>query len=151
MTERLVDVMDRNGSVLHTYPITLEDSSQAGDDSAYIAKALEAAGYGGLVSNSELGGLSGRIHVARGGQMAAYGDEVDGASETKISLEQSIRERAYLLWEQDGSPEGFAEKYWYDALDHHMRERAYALWERAGRPEGGAEEYWHQVREFEAW
>lgn len=26
--------------------------------------------------------------------------------------EQNIRERAYQLWEQDGSPEGQADEYW---------------------------------------
>jgi hypothetical protein len=47
MTERLVDVMDGSGNVLHTYAITLSESGSA-DDSAYQAKALEAAAHGRL-------------------------------------------------------------------------------------------------------
>lgn len=31
-----------------------------------------------------------------------------------------------------------------------VRERAYLLWERAGRPEGRAEEFWEQARRDEA-
>jgi hypothetical protein len=31
--------------------------------------------------------------------------------------EQRIRERAYRLWEADGSPEGKAEHYWYQAQE----------------------------------
>ncbi|MEA3091855.1 MAG: hypothetical protein QOJ04_6583, partial [Caballeronia sp.] len=35
------------------------------------------------------------------------------------------------------------------ALDQHLRDRAYVLWEQAGRPEGGADEYWRSIRDFE--
>jgi hypothetical protein len=49
MTERLVDVLDSSGSVIHTYPITLGELGDAADDSAYEAKALEAAAQGQLV------------------------------------------------------------------------------------------------------
>jgi hypothetical protein len=42
MTERLVDVLNSSGAVLHTYPITLRESGIPPDDSAYQAKALEA-------------------------------------------------------------------------------------------------------------
>ncbi|MFM0197484.1 hypothetical protein PQQ65_30715 [Paraburkholderia strydomiana] len=45
MTERLVDVIDSNGTVLHTYPITLGEPGCA-DDSEYLGKALEAAAHG---------------------------------------------------------------------------------------------------------
>ncbi|MEA3123687.1 MAG: hypothetical protein QOD67_706 [Caballeronia sp.] len=150
MAKRLVDVLDSNGAVLHTYPVTLGDLGDVVDDAAYEAKALEAAAHGRLVSDSELGGLTARIHIGRGGQMAPYGDDVASASETKMGLVQSVRERAYSLWERDGSPEGRADEYWHRALDEHLRERAYVLWEQAGRPEGGADEYWRRIREFEA-
>jgi hypothetical protein len=33
-------------------------------------------------------------------------------SDTKQEIEQRIRERAYLLWEQDGCPDGHANQYW---------------------------------------
>jgi hypothetical protein len=90
------------------------------------------------------------MHISRGGQMAPYGDDLAGGSETRASLEQTVRERAYLLWEQDGMPEGRADEYWHRALDQHLRERAYVLWEQAGCPDGGADEYWHRIRNFEA-
>jgi hypothetical protein len=149
MVERLVDVLDGSGAVLHTYPITIE-SSDAADDAAYKAKALEAAAHGRLVPDAELATLTARMHVSRGGQMAPYGDDRPGSSETKMGLEQAIRERAYCLWEQDGCPEGRAEEYWHRALDQHLRERAYVPWEQEGRPEGRADEYWRRIRDFEA-
>ncbi|MEA3114325.1 MAG: hypothetical protein QOG58_4124, partial [Caballeronia sp.] len=121
MTERLVEVLDSSGSVIHTYPITLGELGDAADDSAYEAKALEAAAQGQLVPDAGLGSLTARMHVNRGGQMAAYGDDIDSRSETKVGLEQEIRERAYLLWEKDGRPAGYADEYWHRALDQHLR------------------------------
>ena len=38
------------------------------------------------------------------------------------SFEQSVRETAYFLWEQDGRPEGREEEYWYRALERTHRE-----------------------------
>ncbi|WP_158802552.1 DUF2934 domain-containing protein [Acidisoma sp. L85] len=69
--------------------------------------------------------------------------------ETKPSLEQGVREHAYLLWERDGCPEGRADEYWHQAHEHHLRERAYVLWEQEGRPEGRGDEYWHRTVNFE--
>lgn len=150
MAEQLVDVLDGAGKVLHTYRITLATTAGPADDAAYVAKALEAAANGRLVPDSELGTLTARIHVSRGGQMAPVGDMVAADSETKFGLEQSVRERAYLLWEQAGRPEGRADEFWHRALDEHLRERAYVLWVQAGRPEGGADRYWQQVAEFQS-
>jgi Protein of unknown function (DUF2934) len=149
MTERLVDVINSSGAVLHTYPITLGALDNAPDDAEYEAKALEAAAHGRLVPDAELGSLTARIHVGRGGQMAPYGDNVEKSSETKLGLEQSVRERAYLLWEKDGCPEGRAEEYWHRALDQHLRERAYVLWQQEGSPEGRQDEYWRRLRDFQ--
>lgn len=36
-----------------------------------------------------------------------------------------------------------------DAAEHRVRERAYLLWEREGRPEGRAEEFWDHARRQE--
>jgi hypothetical protein len=150
MAERLVDVLGKNGNVIHTYPITLAESDAA-DDAKYKAKALEAAANGQLVPDADLKSLTARIHVGRGGHMGPYGDTLAGDSQTKIGLEQTVREHAYLLWEQDGRPKGRAEEYWHRALDQHLRERAYVLWQQEGSPEGRAEEYWHRVLDFEAY
>ncbi|WP_111934418.1 DUF2934 domain-containing protein [Paraburkholderia bryophila] len=38
--------------------------------------------------------------------MAPYDDDVASSSETNLAREQSVRERAYFLWEQDGRPAG---------------------------------------------
>jgi hypothetical protein len=150
MTERLVDVIDGSGAVLHTYPITLSESGNAPDDSEYEAKALEAAAHGRLVPDAELGALTARMHVSRGGQMAPYGDDLQKDSETKLGLDQAVRERAYFLWENDGRPDGRAQEYWYRALDQHLRERAYVLWQQEGSPEGRQDEYWRRLVDFQA-
>jgi hypothetical protein len=34
--------------------------------------------------------------------------------------------------------------------EHHLRERAYLLWEREGRPEGHAHEFWERACQEEA-
>ena len=105
MVERLVDVLGKNGNVIHTYPITLAESDAA-DDARYEAKALEAAANGQLVLDADLDSLTAKIHVSRGGPLALYGDTLANDSQTKVGLGQAVRERAYLLWEQDGRPEG---------------------------------------------
>ncbi|WP_159351440.1 DUF2934 domain-containing protein [Roseomonas harenae] len=149
MAERLVDVLDSHGMVIHTYPITLDKSGGDVSDAEYEAKALEAAAHGQLVPDAELGSLTARMHLSRGGPMQPYGDEISTTSETKLGLEQAVRERAYFLWEQEGRLEGRADEYWHRALDQHLRERAYVLWQQEGSPEGGADEYWHRLREFQ--
>ncbi|MBK5124321.1 DUF2934 domain-containing protein [Burkholderia sp. R-69980] len=115
--ERLVDVLDSSGAVIHTYPITLGQAGDEENGAAYEAKALEAAAHGRLVSDAELGSLTARMHVSRGAQMAHCGDELASSSETKAGLEQSVRERAYFLWQQDGCPGGRAEEYWRRVRD----------------------------------
>jgi hypothetical protein len=150
MTKRLVDVLDGTGSVLHTYPITLGELGDAPDDAAYEAKALEAAANGRLVPDDEFAHLTARIHVTRGGQMSSYGDDVQSNSETKVGLEQAVRERAYALWKEDGGPEDRANEYWHRAFDELLRERAYVLWQQDGSPEGRANEYWERLVKFQA-
>ena len=150
MPERLVDVLNSNGLVLHTFPVTLEDLGKTPDDAEYEAKALAAAAHKQLVPDAELGSLTARMHVGRGGQMAPYGDHLDSDSETKVGLDRIVRELARSLWEQDGRPEGRSEEYWHRALDQRLRERAYVLWQQEGSPEGRADEYWRRVRDFEA-
>lgn len=148
--QRLVDVMNGSGTVLHTYPITLDESGDAERDSLYEAKALEAAAHSHLVPEDEIQRLTARLHISRSGQMSPYGDDVEPSSETKQGLEQSVRERAYALWELDGRPDGLSETYWQRALDQHLSARAYALWQREGCPDGRAEEFWQRTVNFEA-
>lgn len=150
MAERLVDVFDNSGRVLHTYPITLDEAEGPVGDAEYQAKALKAAAHGQLVPDADLAGLTARMHHSRGGRMQPYGDDISTASETKPALEQDVRERAYAIWEKEGRPEGRAEEFWHRALDQHLRERAFVLWQQEGSLEGRAEEDWDQTREFEA-
>ena len=55
------------------------------------------------------------MHVSRGGQLTPYGDPHGVLAETKAGLDQVVRERAYLLWEQAGRPEGRADDFWHQA------------------------------------
>jgi hypothetical protein len=148
MPERLVDILNRRGLTVHTYPITLE--GPAVSDVNYETKALEAAAHGQLVPDRDLGELTARVHISRGGHLQPFGDDVDSSSETKEGLEQEIRERAYFLWEQDGCPEGQSEDYWARALDQHLRDRAYVLWQQRGSHEERGDANWFRTEQFEA-
>jgi hypothetical protein len=150
MVERLVDVYGSHGVVIHTYPVTLPATDLLPSEAGYEAKALEAAAHGRLVPDSELGTLTARMHVSRGGQMEPFGDTISNTSETKLGLEQAIRERAYCLWDNDGRPEGRSEEYWNRALEQHLKDRSYVSWQQEGSPSGGADERWDRTREFQA-
>ena len=66
--------------------------------------------------------------------------------------EQHIRERAYLLWVEEGKPEGKAAVHWELAkLLNEMHERrisvhAYNIRLDEGKPEGKAQEHWERAR-----
>lgn len=149
MSERLVDVLNSRDTVLHTYPITLGDPNTASGTVGYEEKALQAAAYAHLVPDADLNGLTTRMHVSRGGPLTSYGDGQDILDQTKQSLDQIVRERAYWLWQQEGCPDGQADDYWRRAHDQHLRERAYFLWLQNGCPEGQADDHWHQTSAFE--
>jgi hypothetical protein len=146
MPERLVDVEKQGAKVLHTFPVTI---SHPAAEEAFKQKALEAAGHAKLVPNEALKSLNATMHASRGGQLTPYGDPNGVLAETKAGLDQVVRERAYLLWEQAGRPDGRADDFWRQAQHQRFSERAYALWEREGCPEGKADEYWYRTRAFE--
>jgi hypothetical protein len=139
MPERLVDVETQGSKVLHTFPVTI---SAPAVEEAFKEKALEAAGNAKLVPNEELGGLSAKMHISHGGQLTAHGDPHGVLAETKAGLDQFVRKHAYVLWEQTGRPDGYADDFWHQAQHQRFCERAYALWAREGRPEGKADEHW---------
>ena len=89
------------------------------------------------------------MHVSRGHQLTPYGEPHGVLAETKAGLDQVVRERAYLLWEQAGQPDGRADDFWRQAQHQRFCERAYALWEREGCPEGKADEHRFRTRAFE--
>ena len=71
MTERMVDVMDKTGTVLHTYPISLSASSApigapppGPRDGDYEKAALSAARTAKLVRESDFASLKTRVHQA---------------------------------------------------------------------------------------
>jgi len=71
MTERMVDVMDKTGKVLHTYPISLSASSTPiggtmpwPRDADYEKAALSAAKTAKLVPESDFASLKTRVHQA---------------------------------------------------------------------------------------
>jgi len=147
MPERLVDVETRDSKVLHTFPVTI--SAPFAGEGAFKDKALEAAANAKLTPNEDLGGLTAKMHTSRGGQLTPYGDPHGVLAETKAGLDQVVRERAYLLWEQAGRPNGRADDFWHEAQGQRFRERAHALWEREGCQEGQADEHWSRTRAFE--
>ena len=105
----MVDVLNSGNTVLHTYPITIRGSGVASKDAEYEAKASRAAANAHLVPDADLKGLTTRMHVSRSGALAPYGDDRDILSETKQGLDQVVRERAYVVWQQEGCPEGRAD------------------------------------------
>jgi hypothetical protein len=147
MVERLVDVKRSDGAILHIYPVTT--AAEVASNADYEKKALMAAAYDQVVPTAELDSLTSRMHISRGGSLSQFDDNRGILSQTKLGLAQVVRERAYLLWEQDGRQSGRAEEYWHRAHEQHLRERAYLLWEQENRPEGRADEYWQRTCEFE--
>ncbi len=63
MTERKVDVMDKTGKVLHTYPITLGATTPSPRDADYEKAALSAAKVAKLVPESDFASLKTRMHT----------------------------------------------------------------------------------------
>jgi Protein of unknown function (DUF2934) len=118
MPNRLVDVANKNDRILHTFPIAVGGTDIAPADTVYEAKALSAAGHAQLVPDAELEDLNAKMHIDRRGPLASYGDDRHILTETKAGLDQVVRERAYLRWQQDGCPDGNAETYWHQA---HVR------------------------------
>jgi Protein of unknown function (DUF2934) len=149
VSERLVDVLNDNRTVLHTFPVALGASGANTSDTKFEEKALSAAAHCQLVPTEELESLSARMHISRSGAITPYGDSHDVLMETKTDLDRIVRERAYHLWEEEGRPEGRADEFWHRAHEQRLRERAYRLWEQEGRPEGQAERHYSWTCGFE--
>jgi hypothetical protein len=132
MPERLVDVERGGAQLLHTLPVTT--SAPPTEEEPYKQKALEAAANAKLVPNEELESLDARIHTSRGGQLTPFRDPHGVLAETKEGLDQVVRERAYLLWEQAGCPEDRAEDLASGAESTILRARIRAV--GAGRLSG---------------
>ena len=146
MTERLVDVVNKHGNPVHTYPITLGEAAPEED---FEAKSLEAAVFGHLVPVDDLASLTTRMHISHGGPLQPYGDGLSCMSQTKSSLEQEVRVEANRLWMLSGEPENRSNHFWTKAHEEILRVRAYSLWQQEGSPLGRADEFWFRTLKFE--
>ncbi len=149
MPQRLVDVLNDNGTVLHTFPVKVKDAEPALNDVVFQEKAAKAAGYALLVPDTDVDSLHTRIHVTRGGQLSPFGDDRGPLCETKAGLTQLVRERAYDLWQQEGCLDGQADEFWHRACHQQLRERAYHLWQQEGCPDGRADQNWYETQAFD--
>ena len=131
MAERLVDVKAGERAV-HTFPVTKSERPAEPGDEGFKKKALEAAANAKVVPDKELASLSARMHVSRGGPLRQNSDPLGVLAETKEGLDQVVRERAFLLWEQADRPDDRADEFWYQAQNQRWCERAYGSWEREG-------------------
>ena len=72
MPERLVDVLNGAGNVLHTFPVVVEASDTISDGD-YITKALRLAAHSPLLPGGDVQTLTGKMHVSRGGPRSVRG------------------------------------------------------------------------------
>ncbi len=118
MKECLVDVLNSRGTVLHVFPIAVEDQDGTPKAVNPEREALKLANQ--LVSETEADALQARPHVSRGGPLTPYGDVLELKFQKLDRIERRIRERAYFLWRQEGCPESRADEHWHRAreLEH---------------------------------
>jgi len=117
MKECLVDVLNARDTVLHVFPIAVEDQDNAPKDAECMQEALKAATHLHLVPDSEVAGLHARVHVGRGGPLAPFGDPLETRHQSQERAEQHVRTRAYFLWQQEGCPENQAGEHWRRARE----------------------------------
>jgi hypothetical protein len=115
MKECLVDVLNARDTVLHVFPIPVEDAAGTPKDAECMQEALRAATDLQLVPESEKASLHARVHVGRGGQLAPFGDVLVTRYQSEERAEQHVRTHAYYLWQEAGCPDGCAEEYWHKA------------------------------------
>ncbi len=109
MKECLVDVLNARDTVLHVFPVAVEDEIVAPREALKVATDLH------LVPEAEEGTLHARVHVSRGGQLAPFGDVLVTKQQAEERTEQHIRTHAYFLWQEAGCPDDQAEQYWHKA------------------------------------
>ncbi len=115
MKDCLVDVLNNRGTVLHVFPIPVEDESGTPKAVDPEREALRLAAMMQLVPEAEA--IHARPHVSRGGSLTPYGDVLETRLQGLDRIEQRIRERAYFLWQQDGCSESRADEHWRRACD----------------------------------
>jgi len=121
MKEYLVDVLNDRGTVLHVFPILVEDQNGTPKAVDPEREALRLAAVMQLAPEAEADTLHTRPHVSRGGPLTPYGDVLELRLQKFDRIEQRIREHAYFLWREEGCPENRADEHWHRAreLEHH--------------------------------
>ncbi len=117
MKECLVDVLNARDTVLHVFPISMEDQDGTPKVVEPEREALRLAALMQLVPETETAGMHARHHVSRGGPLTAYSDVLETRAQRWEQIEQHIRERAYFLWEHDGCPDNRAVEHWCKARE----------------------------------
>jgi hypothetical protein len=117
MKNCLVDVLNDRGTVLHVFPIAVEDQNGTPKAADPEQEALRLAASMQLASETDAEALHARLHVSRGGQLMPYSDVVETRRQQLERIERRIRERAYFLWRQEGCPENRADELWRRACE----------------------------------
>ena len=117
MKDCLVDVLNARGTVLHVFPIPVEDQDGASRAVDPEQEALRLAVLEQLVPETEVGTLQVREHVSRSGPLTPYSDALEIKLQKLHRTEQRIRERAYFLWQQSGCCEDRANEHWHKARE----------------------------------
>lgn len=120
MNDCLIDVLNERETVLHVFPIPLENPDGTVKAVDPEQEALKLAADLQLAPE---GSLHVRPHVSRGGPLMPYGDALKIKQEMRERAEQRIRERAYFIWRQEGCPEHRAPEHWYQACEIESRRR----------------------------
>jgi len=113
MKDCLVDVLNARDTVLHVFPIALENHDGTQKTVDPVQEALELAAHLHLAPEHEV--LHARPHICRSGPLMPYGDVLKTKHEMFERTQQRIRERAYFLWQQDGRTENRADEHWRQA------------------------------------
>lgn len=117
MRECLVEVLNVRDTVLHVFPIAVEEQDGSPRPVDVEQEAVRLACHLHLVPDAEAEGLHARPHVSRGGPLAPYADVLETRRQVQERAEQRIRERAYFLWQEKGCPENQAEECWHRACE----------------------------------
>lgn len=117
MKECLVDVLNGRGTLLHVFPVVVENQDGTAKAIDPEHEALRLAALAQLVPETEAETLQARTHVGRGGPLAPYSDVLETRLQELRRAEQRVRERAYFLWRQEGCPGNRAEEHWHRARE----------------------------------
>jgi hypothetical protein len=117
MKECLVDVLNGRGTLLHVFPVVVENQDGTAKAVDPEHEALKLAALAQLVPEAEAETLRARTHVGRGGPLTPYSDVLETRLQELRRAEQHVRERAYFLWRQEGCPGNRAEEHWHRARE----------------------------------